>query len=98
MSSVRRPFRLAAILWVISLLVLGYGVVSTTEDVRYAEPPATSTFALAGVKVMTAFHKETGIGMEFGLGALVLLIYPFLVGTVLAIALIVRSSSSDPRS
>ena len=63
---------------------------NSTESVRDAPPPATSTFSVLGVPLMTAFHRSTGIGMEFQSGTILLLALPLVVGTAAALYLIVR--------
>lgn len=95
MDMMKKPMRLAVVLWIVAIAIVGVGVVRSTQAVRYEEPPIVSEFSLGSLPLMRAFHRSSGIGMEFEVGTVLLLIMPLIVGTVAALVLLKREAKQS---
>jgi hypothetical protein len=86
--------RRAAVITVFFLLVaailLFVGVAQVTRDVNAAPGDVRAVFGLPGMPILIGLKQAGHRRLEFGWGALVLLIVPFLVGQATAMWQIMR--------
>jgi hypothetical protein len=89
----RRPVFLTLVLFLLALGLLFLGIASVTGQVNAAAGDIRAVFAILGMPVVVGLKQAGRRRLEFGWGALVILLLPFLIGQAWAMWHIMKRRS-----